>query len=69
MEPFDTYLRHSSEIRGTILYFFLCIYYCCKKQLNRGGELYANDPCGSQFESQDIFSHSSKDNCICYSVN
>ena len=26
---------------------------------NRGDELYANDPYGSQFESQDIFSHMS----------
>ena len=36
---------------------------------NRRDEFYANDPCGSQFESQDIFSHLSKNNYICYSVN
>ena len=28
---------------------------------------YTNDPCGSLFESQDIFSHLSKNNCICFS--
>ena len=36
-----------------------------KCTFNRGDELYANDLCESQFESQDIFSHLSKNNCIC----